>query len=409
MSKKKYKSDVSRKVFTMALLSLCIVTFVFLFFYHKQKKRYVERLMQADNGDTIVALNEIDRLLYELDDSIDDGLHESDYTDIHNKIDTLIENLRTEEISDVENGIRMLWVFYITCAAIILLVYVTVYFLILRPFDKLQDFAQEIATGNFDNELKYERVNMFGEFTWAFDHMRREIRKAKQCEQEAIENNKTVIATLSHDIKTPIASIRGYAEGLAENMDSTPERRNRYINVIIRKCDEVTRITNDMFIHSLHDLDKLIIKREKVKIDEIITDTIEAMQGGKDDIYVKDDIHKTVIVDVDGGRIAQAIENIINNARKYAEGTRIDIWTDIEEEKYRLHIKDHGTGILPEDMPFIFDKFYRGKNIEDAPGSGLGLFIVKYVMEQMNGGVTLINSTDGLEVVLNFKMQKRVS
>ena len=187
-------------------------------------------------------------------------------------------------------------------------------------------------------------------------------------------------------------------------MDSTPERRNRYINVIIRKCDEVTKITNDMFIHSLHDLDKLIIKREKVQIDEVISDTIEAMQGSHDDIVINGDIQSMVIQDADSGRIAQTIENIINNARKYAQGTQINIWTDIEDNEYRLHIKDHGNGIMPEDMPFIFDKFYRGRNRGDEPGSGLGLFIVKYIMEQINGKVLLENSAGGLEVVLVFKI-----
>ena len=421
MSNKRYKSKVSHKVLSMAVISLCVLTAVFLRCYHRQQKRYDEKLLQADNGETVVALNEIDRMLYELADAQSDELHDgiesgtgavsdgdmglsAQYTDIHGKIDTLINDLRLDNVSAIQEDTKILIMFYVICVAIIVMVYITIYVLILRPFDKLENFAEEIAAGNLDSELKYERVNMFGEFTWAFDHMRSEIKKSKQCEQEAIENNKTVIATLSHDIKTPIASIRGYAEGLSENMDSTPERRNRYINVIIRKCDEVTKITNDMFIHSLHDLDKLIIKREKVQIDEVISDTIEAMQGSHDDIILNGDIQSMVIPDADSGRIAQTIENIINNARKYAQGTKINIWTDIGDNEYRLHIKDHGNGIMPEDMPFIFDKFYRGRNRGDEPGSGLGLFIVKYIMEQMNGKVLLENSAGGLEVVLVFKI-----
>ena len=96
-----------------------------------------------------------------------------------------------------------------------------VYFAILRPFEKMKAFAGKIARGDFEDSLRYERSNYFGEFTWAFDSMRTEIIKARACEKEAIENNKTVIATLSHDIKTPIASIRAYTEGLEANMDTT--------------------------------------------------------------------------------------------------------------------------------------------------------------------------------------------
>ena len=81
--------------------------------------------------------------------------------------------------------------------------------------------------------------------------MRKEITKARSCEREAIENNKTVIATLSHDIKTPIASIRAYAEGLEANLDSTYEKRMKYLSILMRKCDEVSKLTNDLFLHSL--------------------------------------------------------------------------------------------------------------------------------------------------------------
>ena len=116
-----------------------------------------------------------------------------------------------------------------------------VYVSILKPFDKMKIFAREIAQGNFDMPLHYERSNYFGEFTWAFDSMRREIVKSRASEKEAIENNKTVIATLSHDIKTPIASIRVYAEGLEANMDNSVEKRQKYLSVIMKKCDEIGR------------------------------------------------------------------------------------------------------------------------------------------------------------------------
>ena len=209
------------------------------------------------------------------------------------------------------------------------------------------------------------------------------------------------MAELSHDIKTPVASIRAYAEGLSENMDSTPERRERYINVIMKKCDEVSKVTDDMFVHSLHDLDRLVINKDKIALDKVIKETIESLKGDKDDINVKGKIDEFTLNEGDSMRIAQVIENIITNARKYAEGSRIEVWSEINNS-YCLHIKDNGPGIPPEDLPFIFDKFYRGKNKSDKSGAGLGLFIVKYIMEAMGGKVELNNSRDGLEVMLTF-------
>lgn len=393
----KNKSNIVGKVIGMAVMSLIVLTVVFAFFYGRYKKEYEDSVSKSKDGELIVSLNEIYNLLNSDDLSYQGG--KEDIQLLNDKIFAMIENLQEKDTVVEKNNLDYIVTFYVVCVVAIITVFVIIYILVLRPFSKLEEFASEIATGNLDKELKYERVNMFGEFTWAFDHMRREIKKAKKCEQEAVENNKTVIATLSHDIKTPIASIRAYSEALADNMDSTPERRNRYIDVITKKCDEVTKITNDMFIHSLHDLDKLVIKKEKLQIAQVIKETVEAMSGSSTDIILGE--VKECTLTGDPGRIAQVIENLINNARKYAPGD-IHINTLKDDSHYIITVKDFGKGIQPEDMPFIFDKFYRGKNHGDEPGAGLGLFIVKYIMEQMDGKAELKNETDGLLVRLEF-------
>ena len=145
----------------------------------------------------------------------------------------------------------------------------------LRPFQKLEDFAGQVAEGNLDIPLEYERKNIFGAFTWAFDNMRLEIKRARNAEKAAVENNKTVIATISHDIKTPIASIRAYCEALQAGMDLNPERRERYLNVIIAKCDEVSTLTNDLFLHSLSDLDKLQMNYDTYEANPLISAMLE--------------------------------------------------------------------------------------------------------------------------------------
>lgn len=105
----------------------------------------------------------------------------------------------------------------------------------LAPFQKLEQYAGELAKGNLDVSLDYERTNFFGAFTWAFDHMREELIRARKREEYAIQENKTIIATLSHDIKTPIASIRAYAEALEANLESGYEKRQQYASVMPKK------------------------------------------------------------------------------------------------------------------------------------------------------------------------------
>lgn len=278
-----------------------------------------------------------------------------------------------------------------------------IYFAILRPFDKMKVFAEKIAQGNFEFPLDYERSNYFGDFTWAFDSMRREITKARSCEREAVENNKTVIATLSHDIKTPISSIRAYTEGLEANLDGTHEKRMKYLSVIMRKCDEVSRLTNDLFLHSLSNLDKLKISMEELELTSFIENTVNEIAARQGDVHFqKPDF--TILIDADQNRLIQVTENLINNARKYAKSD-IDISMACLDGIAEIHFRDYGKGIPDEDMPFIFDKFYRGKNCGREQGSGLGLYIVKYVIEKMNGKIFLHNYQNGLEAIIQLPLK----
>lgn len=331
-----------------------------------------------------------------------------------NEVEQLINSGQTEKAakkaSELQESIRRsdtayhtdnrTFIICIIGLSFVLMVFGYVYFSIIRPFEKMKAFAEEIAQGNFDVPLNYERSNYFGAFTWAFDNMRREITKSRSCEREAIDNNKTVIATLSHDIKTPLASIRAYTEGLEANMDSTPEKRRRYLSVIMKKCDEVSRLTNDLFLHSLSDLKKLKINPDRFEICGFIENAVSEIAAEQNDVHFQSPIF-SAIVSADKNRLLQITENLINNARKYAK-SNIEVFITRSDGNAEIHFRDYGSGIPDEDMPFIFDKFYRGKNCGEEQGSGLGLYIVKYISEKMGGKVLLHNHSDGLEVTVSL-------
>ncbi|MCI7767233.1 MAG: HAMP domain-containing histidine kinase [Oscillospiraceae bacterium] len=369
-----------RLISVTALFSaLIIIAAVILFLSAGQME------LQDVRSEQLVYINEIEQLA---------GLGE--YEKLTEKTAELSEYTRSAQVcSDPGVGI---FIMCGICIAFCGVIFSYVYFAILRPFDKLKKFAENISRGDFDIPLDFERSNYFGEFTWAFDSMRREVTKARSCEREAIENNKTVIATLSHDIKTPIASIRAYAEGLEANLDGTPEKRRKYLGVIMKKCDEVSRLTNDLFLHSLSDLDKLKITPEKFELCGFIQNAVlEIAAEHKDVRFIKPDF--SAVVSADKNRLMQIAENLIANSRKYAK-TDIDVFITLCDGNAELHFRDFGKGIPDEDMPFIYQKFYRGKNCGNEQGSGLGLFIVKYIAEQMDGRVILHNHSEGLEAII---------
>lgn len=371
------------RVVSLAVLfsSLIIIVTGILYFSERQTNS------QDKKSEQLVIINEIEQLA-----------KMGEYEKLTEKTAVLSESIHSmQTVSDTDGGI------FIMCGICIIFIGVIfgyIYFAMLRPFEKLKGFAEEISRGNFDIPLEYERSNYFGAFTWAFDSMRREIVRSRACEREAVENNKTVIATLSHDIKTPIASIRAYTEGLEAKLDSTPEKRKKYLGVIIRKCDEVSRLTNDLFLHSLSDLDKLAITPEDIELCGFMENAVSEIAADNNDVHFRKP-YFSAIISADPKRLMQITENLIANARKYAKSDT-DVYITLTDGMAEIHFRDHGKGIPDENMPFVFGKFYRGKNSDGEQGSGLGLYIVKHITEQMKGSITLHNHSDGLEVTVAF-------
>lgn len=376
---------MKKKIF---FISICFILIVVLFtsivIVVNNNNRSADSI-----GSQIVNINEVEQLYK--NGRIDEA---------SNKLDEVASFLRTNDNS--YNFVPLVVLSSLTIVFVIF-VFAYIYYKILRPFDKLKNYAKEISSGNFDIPLEYERTNYFGDFTWSFDMMRREIQKARRCEKEAIENNKTVIASLSHDIKTPIASIKAYSEALEANMDNTYEDRMTYINVIMRKADEVKKLTDDLFIHSISDMDRISFNKENVNLDDLIINASNDFSANTPINYINRIKNAYVVADRD--RVYQVFENIINNSIKYAN-TKIDISLDEKDDNYIVSIKDYGPGIDDKDMPFIYEKFYRGVNSKNKQGTGLGLYIVKYMMEKMDGIVELENDK-GLIVKLIFKKNKK--
>ena len=312
----------------------------------------------------------------------------------------------------LQKEIVAIWAMVGICILMIIVLLVYVYLRILRPFEKMKEYAGNIAKGDLDTPIKVERGNYFGDFTWAFDNMRREIIKSRTAEKTAIENNKTVIATLSHDIKTPIASIRAYAEAFEANMDSSPEKKQKYLSVLMQKCDEVTNLTNDLFLHSISEMNRLEVKSEKVELISFFDKDVRELFAAEDEAEIKmpsaEELESKGYangrfeIDADPKRLLQVFENLKNNADKYAK-TKVEISLDVlEDGKVEMHFRDFGPGIPDEELPFITGKFYRGKNVGDEKGSGLGLYIVNELVSRMEGKLSLYNKDPGLDVVIEM-------
>jgi signal transduction histidine kinase len=267
--------------------------------------------------------------------------------------------------------------------------------IIVRPFHKLKVFAQHVAEGNLDLPLTMDRENMFGAFTESFDLMRDELNKARENERLANQSKKELVASLSHDIKTPVASIKAVSEIM--QVKSSDEEEKEQFNTIIEKADQINALITNMFNATLEELQEL-----KVTVTEQSSQLIYGLIK-KADYYNQvtiSGISECIIV-VDLLRLSQVIDNIIQNSYKYA-GTSIEVTSSIQCRYLEITLKDFGKGVSEEEKPLLFHKFYRAGNSEGKSGAGLGLYISKYLMEKMSGEIECENVEDGF--VLRLKL-----
>ena len=282
-------------------------------------------------------------------------------------------------------------------ALLIALFLLWVYRNIIKPFEDLKEFASDIASGDLDKPLKMDRGNIFGSFTESFDIMRTELSEAKQKEYEAQRSKMELVSQLSHDIKTPVASIKALGE-LLEAQSTDPKSKER-LGSIVTKADNIDAMVSDLFTETLTELNELNVEtseQESRILDRIIRDADHM------DLVTGRNVEECIIM-CDPLRVTQVVNNIIFNSYKYA-GTAIHLESHIEDDYLVVSFTDEGGGVSNDEIPMITKRFRRGENAKGKPGSGLGLAIAYELMEKMGGDLEVANADKGLRVRLFFKI-----
>lgn len=270
---------------------------------------------------------------------------------------------------------------------------------VVGPFLRLERFAEAVAEGDLDAPLRYERTNPFGSFAWAFDHMRVELKRSRAAEAAASEAHKTALASLSHDLRTPLAALRAHAEALEMGLARTPEERASYERLIVERCDEAAVLVEDLLSHALADMERLEVTPESIPVVPVLARCVEGSSSIMSVCLTRAD---EAVLWADPKRLAQAVDNLMANALKYAPGCRVEVSGCASGDAYRICVRDFGPGMAPEDLPFATDRFYRGANAADEPGAGLGLFIADHLVQRMGGHLHLSNAHPGLCVTLEL-------
>lgn len=269
---------------------------------------------------------------------------------------------------------------------------------IIVPFRKMKHFAVRVSEGKLDEPLMTEKNNMFGVFSESFDIMREELARTKKREQELQRKEKELVASLSHDLKTPITGIKLSAELLKAKLEmNETDNLDRIADNIYKKADQMNLLVSDLFTYTLDDLSEFTVNcqdEESAVLNDIIKRNDDKGRIAQKDI-------PGVLINTDVKRLEQVIGNIIANSFKYAD-TEIDVNYRTIEGYLEMKIRDYGPGVPSEELPLITNKFYRAKEVANTKkeGSGLGLYISKTLMEKMNGEIMCKNEADGFSVIL---------
>jgi len=300
--------------------------------------------------------------------------------------------------SSVNNQVVVAFVLLLLLNVVFVLV---LYITVIGPFKRIQQFAHKISLGILDEALPIYRDNIFGLFTQSFDIMRESLQDARKKQHNAERERKELIASLSHDIKTPVTSIRLITELLqVSTQDTAIAEKLKTIEV---KANQIDRLMNDMLHSALEELGEL-------NVSPVSTDSsvLAGIFKNADHLSrVKLGHVPSCLVEIDTVRMEQVIGNIVTNSYKYA-GTDIDVSFNAHGEGLQVDISDHGSGVEPEEIELITTKFYRGTSAKalQKEGEGLGLYVSKQLMEKMGGGIEAFNSDGGFTVRLWVKLSQ---
>ena len=411
-----------RILFIIVFITILIEMFVTLYFLNSKSYFKNDTVELNDLAKTIeinypnsdeypksykyAILDDLGNVKYKTDSKLSDSLNEAYrnkdtiiYLNINNKVYKLIVD---NDLNQVIKKDRTIYLNLIISISIIQLISFIVYYIfnyiyIIRPFKKMESFATRISSGNLDIPLKMDKNNNFGAFTESFDIMRHEIKTARKREKEAIEAKKELVAKLSHDIKSPIASIKSSSElGLELAKD---EKMIKQFKNIDQKSDQINTLITNLFNSTLEEMEKLEINPTKINSNIVKELIINSDYQNKSNKFTVDkcDVYADLL------RLQQVFDNIFFNSYKYAD-TNIEVKTKIEEDYLVISIKDFGDTVKDEEMPLLLEKFKRGSNTNNKDGVGLGLYISKEFMKQMNGDLEIENDNPGFVVIIKLRI-----
>lgn len=285
----------------------------------------------------------------------------------------------------------------------------------MRPVNALADAAQRVERGDLSRPVDYHGKDEFASVCAAFDHMQRHL-LAEREKNAAYEQARTdLVAGISHDLRTPLTSVKGYIKGLRDGVANTPEKQRQYLDVAYRKACDMDILLQRLFYFSKMETGNLPLFPERADLGSFVRRFAEDIQGeleAKGGHILVQGAPTPHPVRIDTEQIYRVLTNLTDNALRYAGTTPLELTLTIwrERDTERLRFADNGAGVPEEQLSHLFEQFWRGdqaRGSRGGEGSGLGLYIVKYIVEA-HGGTVAARNDHGLVFEIALPCEEEV-
>lgn len=285
-----------------------------------------------------------------------------------------------------------------------LLIYIKIH--ILKPFHAVSEMPYELSKGHLSIDQEENKNRFFGRFLWGLAMLRDNLSDSKAKELKLLKEKKLLLLSISHDIKIPLSAIKLYARALKEGIYESDEKRNEAAGQIEVHAKEIEDFVKEIINASSEEIISIEVENSEFYLKDFV-EKIREVYEPKAKVILTELIigdYENKLLKGDMERAFEVMENLLENAFKYGDGRRITI--DFYEEDYCQVVRVFNTGAVVTDMelPHLFDSFYRGSNVADKPGNGLGLYISRQIMNKMDGEIFAERREDGMSFCVVFRM-----
>jgi signal transduction histidine kinase len=262
-----------------------------------------------------------------------------------------------------------------------------------RQLHALREGAAKVASGDFGARVEVQGADEVADLARAFNHMSGALRRNLERERQLEGARRDLIAAVSHDLRTPLASIRAMVEAINDGVVTEPGGVRRYLGFIQQESEHLGRLIEDLFELSRIESGSLELRLASVPVAELVTETVEVMriQAEEKGVELRAVCNGDVpALSLDGPRIQRVLINLIQNAVRHTPpGGKVQVEVGRHNGHVEVAVADSGEGIAPEDQPHVFDQFYRGEKSRsrESGGAGLGLAIARGIVEAHRGSI----------------------